>query len=131
MKTGVRIAVVAATAAMAAAGVAGPAMAAQQTPGKTIIALAKKTKHIKCNAHQAHAAPYVSVSWVYPQSNISTTVYFNNHCTAKKHLQTWRVDGSGAKLKGKCLTVNAKTHGKKKITDPGFSIYNITTVSHC
>lgn len=39
--------------------------------------------------------------------NVSTTVYFNNHCTEKRNIQIWKQDGAKTHMKGRCFTVKA------------------------
>ncbi len=123
--------VVAAAAAAFVAMIAPAASATAQTTGSAVKASASAEKgsmsvhrrSFKCGSNR------LNVSW--GDGNASTTIYFNNHCGTKKAIQTWRVDGSGYKMKGACLTVNPHTHGKKRIWDPGFTVYNVTSPKHC
>ncbi|MEO3795212.1 hypothetical protein ABGB14_33790 [Nonomuraea sp. B10E15] len=73
----------------------------------------------------------LSVSWG-TGGNVSTTIYFNNHCDQKRRIQTW-VDGAGIPepVKGKCLTVNPHTKGKKKISTVGRDVVKVTSPKKC
>lgn len=53
----------------------------------------------------------INISW--GDGSESTTVYFNNHCAQKRAIQLQF--GSNQSGHYRCITVNAKTSGKKKI----------------
>ncbi|MEU7747876.1 hypothetical protein [Nonomuraea sp. NPDC049158] len=64
----------------------------------------------------------INISW--GDGNVSTTVYFNNHCNQKRAINLQFVQENG-KIFDKCITVNPKTKGKKKI---GYSMPNKVTL---
>jgi hypothetical protein len=66
-------------------------------------------KSAKCSSPQGSK---INISW--GDGNVSTTVYFNNHCNQKRAINLQFVQENG-KIFDKCITVNPKTKGKKKI----------------
>jgi integrase len=68
--------------------------------------------HRKSAACKSPEGQKINISW--GQGNVTTTVYFNNHCAQKRAIQLQFVRENHTEFY-KCITVNPKTKGKKKI----------------
>jgi len=68
--------------------------------------------HRKSAACKSPKGQKINISW--GDGNVSTTVYFNNHCAQKRFVQLEFVRENHTSF-NKCITVNPKTKGKKKI----------------
>ncbi|MEO3888675.1 hypothetical protein [Nonomuraea sp. B5E05] len=134
MLTGIATGVI--TAAMLTLGSAGAAAAAPDDTAVTDEAVVTpdvgtkdvERKKFDCKTPKGKK---LSVSWG-TGTNISTTIYFNNHCNQKRTIQTW-VDGAGLPepVKSKCLTVNPKTKGDKKFSTFGRTVVKVTSPKKC
>ncbi|WP_214409907.1 hypothetical protein [Sphaerisporangium fuscum] len=101
---------------------AGVTLAMLTVPAATATAATKPSvvKSVAAKAASVHRASAacasprgqkINVSW--GDGNVSTTVYFNNHCNQKRTIELQFV--SQRNVFWKCVTVNPRTHGKKKI----------------
>jgi hypothetical protein len=68
--------------------------------------------HRKSAACTSPKGKKINISW--GDGNVSTTVYFNNHCAQKRAIWLQFVRENHTSFH-KCVTVNPKTSGKKKI----------------
>jgi hypothetical protein len=68
--------------------------------------------HRKSAACTSPKGKKINISW--GDGNVSTTVYFNNHCGQKRAIQLQFVRENHTSFY-KCITVNPKTSGRKKI----------------
>jgi hypothetical protein len=68
--------------------------------------------HRKSAACKSPRGQKINISW--GDGNVTTTVYFNNHCAQKRAIQLQFVRENHTSFY-KCVTVNAKTKGHKKI----------------
>jgi hypothetical protein len=68
--------------------------------------------HRKSAACKSPKGQKINISW--GQGNVTTTVYFNNHCAQKRAIQLQFVRENHTEFY-KCVIVNPKTKGKKKI----------------
>lgn len=79
---------------------------------------AQSTEAQTLSAHRASASctspkgKKINVSW--GDGNVSTTVYFNNHCNQKRWIELKFVKENHNYF-WKCVGVNGKTSGKKKV----------------
>jgi hypothetical protein len=73
---------------------------------------AQAAVHRKSAACTSPKGQKINISW--GDGNVSTTVYFNNHCAQKRFVKLQFVRENHTSF-NKCITVNPKTHGKKKI----------------
>ncbi|MFC5828377.1 hypothetical protein [Nonomuraea insulae] len=79
---------------------------------------AQSTEAWTLSAHRASASctspkgKKINVSW--GDGNVSTTVYFNNHCNQKRWIELKFVK-ENHNFFWKCVGVNGKTSGKKKV----------------
>jgi hypothetical protein len=90
-------------------------IAAMIVPGFTATSLtstAVAAVHRKSAACTSPKGQKMNISW--GDGNVSTTVYFNNHCAQKRFVQLEFVRENHTRF-NKCITVNPKTHGRKKI----------------
>jgi hypothetical protein len=78
--------------------------------------------HRKSAACTSPKGQKINISW--GQGNVSTTVYFNNHCAQKRAIELEFVRENHTSF-SKCITVNPKTKGRKKI---GYSNPNKVTL---
>ncbi|MER6943987.1 hypothetical protein ABT294_08190 [Nonomuraea sp. NPDC000554] len=67
--------------------------------------------HRKSAACASPRGKKITASW--GDGNVSTTVYFNNHCNQKRTIELQFV--SQRDVFWKCITVNPRTQGRKKI----------------
>ncbi|MGI5286355.1 hypothetical protein ACQEVF_23855 [Nonomuraea polychroma] len=84
---------------------------------------------VRCSKPRNQFANY---SW--GEGNTSVTIYFNNHCSHRVSVRiTFVRKGSvGDKAaKYRCMTVNAKTKGKKKFYAAVYKPYSVTRVKSC
>ncbi|MEV0389400.1 hypothetical protein [Nonomuraea sp. NPDC050643] len=75
---------------------------------------------------------WANFSW--GEGNTSATIYFNNHCSHRLSVKiTFVRKGSvGDKAsKSRCMTVNAKTKGKKKFYAAVYKPSSVTRVARC
>ncbi|WP_433248940.1 hypothetical protein [Actinomadura nitritigenes] len=100
--------------ALLGAGVAAvlagaPAASAATAPSGKVSAAAKHTKSASCASPKGSK---INISW--GDGNVSTTVYYNNHCSQKRAiwLDFRRSNGS---YFSKCFVAPAKTKSHKKI----------------
>jgi hypothetical protein len=96
------LAIVAGTAAMIV-----PAFTARR-----LTSTADAAVHRKSAACTSPKGQKINISW--GQGNVSTTVYFNNHCAQKRAIELEFVRENHTSF-NKCITVNPKTKGRKKI----------------
>jgi hypothetical protein len=68
--------------------------------------------HRKSAACTSPKGQKINISW--GDGNVTTTVYFNNHCAQKRAIWLQFVHEDHTSFH-KCITVNAKTSGRKKI----------------
>ena len=68
--------------------------------------------HRKSAACTSPKGQKINISW--GQGNVTTTVYFNNHCAQKRFIKLEFVRENHTQF-NTCITVNPKTKGKKKI----------------
>lgn len=100
-----RIAVVIATAAAAVlATLAVPAAAPAEIPVRTVA---------QTGAAGVHRGGGECINWSWADGNVSTTIYFNNHCGSARWLEVGRTN----QYWPKCIKVNGNTKGSKKIWD--------------
>jgi hypothetical protein len=93
----------------------GVGIAAMIVPIFTAVSLtstADAAVHRKSAACKSPKGQKINISW--GDGNVSTTVYFNNHCAQKRAIQLQFVRENHTSFY-KCFTVNAKTKGRKKI----------------
>ncbi|TYB56552.1 hypothetical protein FXF51_42985 [Nonomuraea sp. PA05] len=103
--------------APAAAGLAA-ALALLAVPSAASAATAQSTAQAQSlSVHRASASctsprgQKINVSW--GDGNVSTTVYFNNHCNQKRWIELKFVKQNHDYF-WKCVPVNPRTSGKKK-----------------
>jgi hypothetical protein len=84
-----------------------PVLAATSLTSKADAAVHRKSAACKSPKGQK-----INISW--GDGNVSTTVYYNNHCAQKRAINLEFVRENHTSF-DKCVTVNAKTKGKKKI----------------
>ncbi|TYB46281.1 hypothetical protein [Actinomadura chibensis] len=65
----------------------------------------------------------------YSPGSQSTTFYFNNHCSHKSYIKI-KVHVPATGTVTKCIRVNARTHGRKKIWHLGGSVGRVR-LAHC
>ncbi|GAA2212296.1 hypothetical protein GCM10009850_077580 [Nonomuraea monospora] len=106
--------------APAAAGLAA-ALAMLAVPSAASAAVYESTAQIAAQSSSVHRASAsctsprgqkINVSW--GDGNVSTTVYFNNHCNQKRWIELKFVKQNHDYF-WKCVSVNPRTSGKKKI----------------
>ena len=68
--------------------------------------------HRKSAACKSPKGNKINISW--GDGNVTTTVYFNNHCAQKRAIWLQFVHEDHTSFH-RCVTVNAKTSGRKKI----------------
>jgi hypothetical protein len=102
---GVAAALVGAPAASAATAPAGAA------PAGKVSAAAKHTKSASCASPKGSK---INISW--GDGNVSTTVYYNNHCAQKRAIWLDFRRSNGTYF-SKCFVAPAKTKSKKKINN--------------
>jgi hypothetical protein len=68
--------------------------------------------HRKSAACTSPKGQKINISW--GDGNVTTTVYFNNHCAQKRAIWLQFVRENHTSFH-KCITVNPKTSGRKKI----------------
>jgi hypothetical protein len=73
---------------------------------------AEAAVHRKSAACTSPKGQKINISW--GDGNVTTTVYFNNHCAQKRAIKLQFVRENHTSF-DKCITVNAKTSGRKKI----------------
>jgi hypothetical protein len=95
---------------MLAVGIAAMIVPVFTATGLTLTADA--AAHRKSAACKAPKGQKINISW--GQGNVTTTVYFNNHCAQKRAIKLQFVRENHTSFE-KCITVNPKTRGKKKI----------------
>jgi hypothetical protein len=78
----------------------------------SLISTADAAVHRKSAACTSPKGQKINISW--GDGNVSTTVYFNNHCAQKRFVQLQFVRENHTSF-NKCITVNPKTSGRKKI----------------
>jgi hypothetical protein len=84
---------------------------------------------VSCSKPRGGSANY---SW--GEGNTTATIYFNNHCSHKVSVKIMfvRKGSVGDKAaKYRCMTVNAKTKGKKKFYAAVYKPYSVTRVARC
>jgi hypothetical protein len=86
---------------------AGAALAVLSGPAD-----AQAAVHRKSAACASPKGQKINISW--GDGNVSTTVYFNNHCAQRRFIKLQFVRENHTSF-NKCITVGSKTHGKKKI----------------
>ncbi|MEU6720302.1 hypothetical protein ABZ897_53375 [Nonomuraea sp. NPDC046802] len=113
------------------------------TPGAAASAQASATKaaatasagavverdSVRCSKPSGKWANY---SW--GEGNTSVTIHFNNHCSHKVSVKIRFVAKSSVGDNGpkyRCMTVNAKTKGKKKFPARLYKAYSVTRVARC
>ena len=120
--------------ALAMAGAAGPAFAAptsENAPAKAASAsgdahILQTKKSWKCSTPKGQ-----KFNVNYSSGTNSTTFYFNNHCNQKRAFRVYLVDGVGASMGSKCISVNKHTKGKKKVWHIAESVKKVTSPAHC
>jgi hypothetical protein len=95
------------TAGQPALSRAGAALAVLSGPAD-----AQAAVHRKSAACKSPKGKKINISW--GDGNVSTTVYFNNHCAQKRFVKLEFVRENHTTF-SRCMTVNPKTKGKKKI----------------
>jgi hypothetical protein len=119
-----------ATAVSAQAGTAQTGAAIAAAKGSTAsVSAGVERDSVSCSKPRGKRANY---SW--GEGNTTVTIYFNNHCSHKVSVRiTFVRKGSvGDKAsKYRCMTVNAKTKGKKKFYAAVYKPYSVTRVAHC
>jgi hypothetical protein len=78
----------------------------------SLTSTANAAVHRKSGACKSPKGQKINISW--GDGNVSTTVYFNNHCAQKRAIWLQFVRENHTTFH-KCITVNPKTSGKKKI----------------
>jgi hypothetical protein len=73
---------------------------------------AQAAVHRRSAACKSPKGQKINISW--GDGNVSTTVYFNNHCAQKRFIKLEFVRENHTTF-SRCITVNRKTKGKKKI----------------
>ncbi|ANY08740.1 hypothetical protein [Pseudonocardia sp. HH130630-07] len=97
-------AVVTAAAAAVLAVVAVPAAEPVDTPVRAVAQLAPA---------DTHRGGGSCINWSWADGNVSTTIYFNNHCASARWLEV----GRNHQYWPKCIKVNGNTKGNKRIWD--------------
>lgn len=92
---------------VASASAQSPAQSPAQSSAAQ--ALSAHRKSASCTSPKGKK---INVSW--GDGNVSTTVYFNNHCNQKRWIELKFVKQSHDFF-WKCIGVNGKTSGKKKV----------------
>jgi hypothetical protein len=98
-------------------GIAAPVFATT-----SLTSTAGAAVHRKSAACTSPKGQKINISW--GDGNVSTTVYFNNHCAQKRAIKLQFVRENHTSF-DKCITVNPKTSGKKKI---GYGMPNRVTL---
>jgi hypothetical protein len=95
-----------------AVGVGIAAMIVPTVAAVSLTSTADAAVHRKSAACKSPKGQKINISW--GDGNVSTTVYFNNHCAQKRAIQLQFVRENHTSFY-KCFTVNAKIKGRKKI----------------
>ncbi|WP_326646125.1 hypothetical protein OG884_15870 [Streptosporangium sp. NBC_01755] len=104
----------------ATAQAAAPAAKVAVKPADTAGILEVKRASIACFSPRGKKANY---SW--GTGGVSTTVYFNNHCSHKVPAKLHFKSAIGTTTK-RCMITNGNTSGKKRFWVPGFQLQKIT-----
>ncbi|MFI6637318.1 hypothetical protein ACIBI7_51275 [Nonomuraea fuscirosea] len=99
-------------AALAMLTVSTPANAAAPSSSAATAEAGTLSVHRKSASCTSPKGNKINVSW--GDGNVSTTVYFNNHCNQKRWIELKFVK-QNHDFFWKCVGVNAKTSGKKKV----------------
>lgn len=98
-------------AGVAAALAGAPAASAATAPSGKVSAAAKHNKSASCASPKGSK---INISW--GDGNVSTTVYYNNHCSQKRAVWLDFRRSNGTYF-SKCFVAPAKTKGRKKINN--------------
>lgn len=107
MMSSTRISVIAAASATALATLTAPAAAQAPAPASA------SAQAPQVGAKKVHRGHGKCINWSWGDGNVSTTIYFNNHCKQARWLKVWRT----GQYWPKCIKVNGKTKGRKKLWD--------------
>jgi hypothetical protein len=105
------------------------AASAQVGAAKASAGAAVERDSVRCTKPRGKWANY---SW--GEGNTTVTIYFNNHCSHRVSVKIMfvRKGSVGDKAsKYRCMTVNAKTKGKKKFYAAVYKPYSVTRVRSC
>jgi hypothetical protein len=98
------------------AGLAGGLLAASPTVASASVAGSASASATSVHRMSATCASprgkKINISW--GDGNVSTTVYFNNHCTSQRAIELEFVRPNGTRF-DKCFVAPARTKGHKKI----------------
>src|SRR3954470_21478286 len=87
-----------------------PAVASAQTTGSDDVStMAVHRKSASCASPSGNK---INISW--GDGNVSTTVYYNNHCNQKRAIELEFVKENGERF-DKCVVAPANTKGDKEI----------------
>jgi hypothetical protein len=89
-----------------------PAMIVPVLAATSLTSTADAAVHRKSAACVSPKGQKINISW--GDGNVSTTVYYNNHCAQKRAIKLQFVRENHTSFY-KCVTVNSRTKGKKKI----------------
>lgn len=95
------------TVVVGVAAITAPVLAAT-----SLTSTADAAVHRKSAACKSPKGQKINISW--GDGNVSTTVYYNNHCAQKRAINLEFVHENHTSF-DKCFTANAKTKSKKKI----------------
>lgn len=109
---------------IATATTAGTATAARTSSGG-VSAQAVHRKSAKCVSPRGKK---INISW--GDGNVTTTVYYNNHCNQKRAIELEFVRENGTRFY-KCFVAPAKKSGKKKIDNSNPNKVTILSRGHC
>jgi len=86
-----------------------PAVASADTGSDDVSVMAVHRKSAACSSPSGNK---INISW--GDGNVSTTVYYNNHCNQKRAIELEFVKESGERF-NKCVVAPANTKGDKKV----------------
>jgi hypothetical protein len=98
---------------------AAPAVASADTGSDDVSTAAVHRKSAACASPSGNK---INISW--GDGNVSTTVYYNNHCNQKRAIELEFVKENGERF-NKCVVAPANTKGDKEI---GYSNPNKVTI---
>ncbi|MES9537619.1 MULTISPECIES: hypothetical protein [unclassified Actinomadura] len=101
------------------------AASAQARPDGGVSVNATHHKSAKCKSPKGKK---INISW--GDGNVSTTVYYNNHCSQKRAIELEFVRENGTRF-NKCFVAPAKKKGHKKIDNGNPNKVSILSKGSC
>lgn len=95
-----------------------PAVASAETAGDVSV----QAVHRKSAACSSPSGQKINISW--GDGNVSTTVYYNNHCNQKRAIELEFVRENGT-IFNQCVVAPANTKGNKEV---GYGMPNKVTI---